>query len=176
MSMEVGGIGHVARQTETGPYFSFLNTFPIEIVLQFFSNLSVSDLHSVSLVSRECNLLTNDDRLWINLVERTFGFKPKMNGLTFREWFKESRFDPDFLILSSIALEIEERNVLEQFNTLSDKKRTEIQKMIQNITKNQKKPINFADHVQAYARGSIDGRNEHTKMISRLLKRGKIEL
>lgn len=173
MGMEVGGIGNVARQTETGPYFSFLNTFPIEIVLQFFSNLGVSDLHSVSLVNKECNWLTNDERLWINLVQRTFGFKPKLNNETFKEWCKKSKFDLDDLILSSLAWESEESNIHVQFNQLSRKRRIEIQNTIHETTKNQKIPVNFADHVRAYALGFING-FKSTGPI--LLQSGKIEL
>ncbi|HSW85911.1 MAG TPA: F-box-like domain-containing protein [Rhabdochlamydiaceae bacterium] len=163
----------MARQTEAGPYFSFSGKFPVEIVLSFFSYLSALDLLKVSLVNKECNKLANNDRLWINLIQRTFGFKPKLNGATFREWFKKSRFDLDDLILSTLAWESEKSNIVEQYNQLSNERRIGIRTAIDTTTINQKIPVDFTIHVQAYARGFIDG---FKSTVPSLLQSGKIEL
>jgi hypothetical protein len=133
------------KKQETLSEFSFLQTFPKDVVLSIFLHLSTKEICTSSLVSKEFYHISNDQWIWRSLLEKKIrvvgeksksslveAFIKKSNGLNalpkeidFKEEYKKNARDYLAVNLADIRMNVDDATIVAQFKKLPVKTRVE---------------------------------------------------
>ena len=118
LTHQIQHVDYTKQDEEEMKSATHVHTLPDELILKIFSWLPVTDLCSVSLVSRSWQLLAEDPSLWRHfLLQINYGTKQLSEVLRFRRFARlnnllirgfdpynedQMRFDPEVVVRSNI--------------------------------------------------------------------------